>query len=187
MGAFAVPRITPEEYLAIDRAAEFKSEFHDGEMFPISNISWTHTQVVVALAGCLRARLKQGHCGVGVSPMRVLVSPQHYVCPDITVVCEKPQFTDSHVDTLTNPKVIIEVLSPSTADYDRGGKSVLYRGVPSLEEYVIVAQDTHLAEVIRRTGRNQWTTTVYEGQDSILEIPSIAVSIPLSEIFDGIL
>lgn len=118
--------------------------------------------------------------------MRVRVSGKHYVCPDVIVLFEAPVYTDDKVDTLTNPKVLIEVLSPSTAGYDRGGKSVLYRNLPSLEEYVIVAQDAPLAEVTRRTGPNQWTTTFYEGQDATLEIPSIGVSIPLAEIYEGI-
>lgn len=186
MGAFAVPRLTPEEYLERDRAAEFKSEFHDGGVFPISNVSWRHSQIVIALGECLRVRLKRGPCGIGASPMRVRVTERHYVCPDVIVLCDKPAFTDDKVDTITDPKVLIEVLSPSTADYDRGGKSVLYRNIPSLAEYVIVAQDSPLAEVIRRTGPNQWTTTVHEGPDAILEIPSIGVSIPLAEIFEGI-
>ncbi len=187
MGALAVPSLTVEQYLALDRAAEFKSEYHDGEMFPIAAVSLPHGLLSVTVGSALASRLRQSQCRAVGSSMRVRVSPTKFVCPDLLVFCGKPALTDEHSDTLTNPKVIIEILSPSTQDYDYGTKFSLYRQLPSFEEYVLVSQTTHLVEVYRRTPEARWLLSTYSGPEAVFPVESLDISIPLAEIYAGVL
>jgi Uma2 family endonuclease len=119
--------------------------------------------------------------------MRVRVSPTHFVYPDLLVVCGNPSLTDESVDTLTNPKVVFGVLSPSTADYDRGGKFELYRELPSFEEYVLVSQDRQRVETFSRTQAGDWLLKRYDGPAASLALSSLGIPIPLAEIYSGIL
>ncbi len=186
MGALAIPRLSVEEYLAIDRAAELKSEYRDGEMFPLAAVSWPHAQLAVTVAAALRSRLQGGPCRVGVAPIRVRVAPTEFVYPDIVVVCGKPALTDEHADTMTNPKLIVEVLSPSTEDYDYGKKFAGYRKLASLEEYVLVSQGARLVEVFRRTPEGRWTLSSHPGEDASIPLDSLGFAIPAGEIYSDI-
>jgi Uma2 family endonuclease len=185
MGAVAIPKLSVQEYLAMDREAELKSEFHDGEVFPLAAVSWEHAQIVVRTARRLDERLEGTPCRVAASPIRVRVSPTKFVYPDIVVVCGQPALTDEVADTLTNPKVIVEVLSPSTMDYDYGGKFALYRRLPSFEEYLLVAQDEPRVEVFRRAGEHTWVLTTYLGLDAVIPVQSLNISIPMAELQAG--
>jgi hypothetical protein len=116
--------------------------------------------------------------------MRVKVSVTGlYTYPDVTVVCGEPQFEDAEVDTLLNPTVLVEVLSPSTADYDRGGKATHYRSLPSLQEYVLISQDRALVEHYARQGPDQWLLTERHSLDDTLVLNSIHCRLPLAEIY----
>ena len=135
MSAVPKPFLTPQEYLARERRAETKSAYLRGEVFARAGASRKHNLVWTNVAAELRQRLRESDCEVYQSDMRVKVSPTGlYTYPDVTVACGEPQFEDAEVDTLLNPKVVVEVLSPSTADYDRGGKFTHYRRLPSLRE-----------------------------------------------------
>ncbi len=126
-------RLTPEEYLAIERKATYKSEYVNGEMFAMSGASPHHVLIVTNVVAELRQQLKQRPCTVYSTDLRVKVRPTGlYTYPDVIVVCGQPQFDDEQQDTLLNPTVIVEVLSESTKDYDRGGKFEHYRGLMSL-------------------------------------------------------
>ena len=119
--------LDPESYLAQDRAAEWKSEFQDGEMFPIEAVSYRHSTIAANLVFALKLRLRAVGCSIQPRPLRARVTPSKYLYPDLQIVCGNPELTDEHADTLVNPRVVIEILSPSTADYDHGGKFELYR------------------------------------------------------------
>ena len=186
MGAPPVTKVSVEEYLALDRAAEVKSEYHDGEMFPMESASWIHSIIGFKIGAWLIRELHKTPCNVAGSSLRVRVSPTKYVLPDIVVVCGKPALTDEVQDTLTNPKVIIEILSPSTMDYDFGEKFRLYRRLPSFEEYVLVSQDRARVETYRKTADKRWVLTIFEGLDSVAPIESLNVSLPLAEVYDGV-
>ncbi|MFN0192879.1 MAG: Uma2 family endonuclease [Aestuariivirga sp.] len=122
MGAAPVVKLSVEEYLAVDRVAERQSEYHDGEMFPIANVTWEHGLIVGNTAHALVQRLEKTPCHLAVAPVRVRATPTRFLLPDIMIVCGKPAFTDGAADTITNPKLIVEVLSPPTSDFDYGGK-----------------------------------------------------------------
>lgn len=183
MGTSPVVRLTANEYLALDRESELKSEFHDGILYPIVAVSLEHSRIAARLAWRLGERLQNSTCQTCVSPLRVRVSSSKYVYPDLLVVCGAPAFADGHNDTITNPRLIVEILSPSTADYDYGAKFALYRRLQSLEEYVLVSQDPPEIDVYRRSTGGQWVLTPYEGLAAVARFESLNIEIPLAEIY----
>src|SRR5437868_8492820 len=133
--------LTPEEYLAIERKAEYRSEYLNGEMFAMTGASRKHNLIALNIAGELRQQLKSKPCEAYVNDMRVRIpATDLYTYPDVTVVCGDPEFEDAFIDTLLNPTLLIEVLSESTESYDRGKKFGYYRTIQSLAEYLLVAQ-----------------------------------------------
>jgi len=186
MGALQTSKISVEEYLALDRAAEIPSEYHDGELFPLAAVSWKHGTINLSIGSMVRERLAGTPCAAVASPVRVRVSPTKFLVPDLMVVCGKPALTDEYQDTVTNPKVIVEVLSPSTTDYDYGGKFILYRQLESFEEYLLVAQDRARVEVFHKKADKHWAITTYEGLDAVVNIESLTMSLPMTEIYSGV-
>ena len=183
MSAMPIPKLSVEEYLAADRVAERRSEYHDGELFPVPAASWAHARVTMNTARRFSERLDGRACHLADSSVRVRISPTKFVYPDLIVVCGNPVFTDEVQDTITNPKVIVEILSPSTADYDYGGKFALYRRLPSFEEYLLIAQDEPRIEVFRKTPDRRWILSSYEGLESAVRVESLDIDLPLAEIY----
>ena len=186
MASNAVSKVTEEQYLAMDRAAEFRSEFLDGEVVAMSGGSMHHTLLGANLIGELRAALKKTECRTLTSDFRVRVSPHMYAYPDVTIVCGKPILADKRQDILLNPTVIFEVLSPSTEYRDRGIKLRRYREIGSLTDYILVAQEQIGIEQYTRGDASTWTLRDYQRAEDILHIPSIGVSVPLAAIYERI-
>jgi Uma2 family endonuclease len=175
--------ITPDEYLRIERAAETKSEYFDGQMFAMAGASEAHVLITTNVGRELSARLLRGPCRVYVADLRVRVSLTGlYTYPDIVVACGERQFEDGTRDTLLNPKVIVEVLSPSTEAYDRGRKFTQYGTLPTLTDFVLVAQDEMRVQHFARSGE-QWILTESAEPDGTLRIPSIDCEIRLADIY----
>jgi Uma2 family endonuclease len=183
MSASPIAKLSVEEYLALDRDAEVRCEYHDGELFPVAAATWEHGRVASNTIRRLSERLDGRPCRVANSTVRVRVGPTKFVYPDILVVCGKPDFTDDTQDTISNPKVIVEVLSPSTAGYDYSGKFALYRSLPSFEEYLLIAQDEPRIEVFRKMPDARWILTSYEGLEATVRVESLAIDLPLAEIY----
>ncbi len=178
------PRLTPEDYLAIERSAEFKSEYFDGEIFAMAGASRAHNSIVLNTGSEIRQHLKNRSCKAYVNDMRVKVSPTGlYTYPDVVVVCGKEQFEDTHLDTLLNPTLIIEVLSDSTEAYDRGRKFEHYRHLDSLVEYVLIAQQRPHVESFRRQSDQHWLLAECSGLDGTLRLESIDCDLALAEIY----
>ena len=174
---------TPEEYLALERKAETKSEYINGEIYAMAGASREHNFIVGDVFGELRTQLRGRRCELYSNDMRVRVSPTGlYTYPDVVVVCGRSRFEDALVDVLLNPTVIVEVLSPSTEAYDRGEKFAHYRYVASLQEYVLIAQDRMRVVHFARRGQ-QWLLTAYSHPDEVLALPSIECALPLQEIY----
>lgn len=174
---------TPQEYLTLERQAKTKSEFFEGEIYAMAGASRKHNLITLNLASELRRQLRGRPCEVYVTEMRVRVrSTGLYTYPDASVVCGKPEFEDVNGDTLLNPTVLVEVLSPSTEGYDRGEKFMQYRRLPSLQEYVVVSQDKVLVERYRRVG-DLWVIGDVHQLDGVLRLESIDCEVPLSEIY----
>lgn len=186
MGAAAIPYYSVEQYLADDRAAEVKSEYHDGTVFPRADASLAHGLLFAAIGQHLGPRVNDAGCRLAMM-VRVRVRPAKFVYPDAIIFWGKPAFTDEHADTLTNPRVIFEILSPSTADFDRGGKFDLYCELPSFEEYVLISQDRQHFETRHRTPEGNWLLKRFDGAEAVLTIASLGISIPLGDIYREIL
>ncbi|MBV9678316.1 MAG: Uma2 family endonuclease [Acidobacteriaceae bacterium] len=187
MATLPKPYLTAEEYLALERQAEFKSEYVNGEMFAMAGTSENHALLVTNLVAELRQALRRGPCRVYSSDMRVCVSPAgRYTYPDVVVACEKPKFLDGTQDTLLNPTLLIEVLSPSTADYDRGGKFQSYRTLASLEEYLTVAQDQIHMEQWHKQPDGRWILTEYTAASNCLRLESLSVELSIADIYEKV-
>src|SRR4028118_400920 len=143
MSSQAETYITPEEYLVFERQAEYKNEYFDGEIFAMVGASRKHNLITTNITRELSQQLKNKPCEVYSSDMRVRIPNANiYTYADLTVVCGEPKFEDAQFDTLLNPALIVEVLSKSTASYDRSQKFAFYRTIESLTDYILVAQDT---------------------------------------------
>ena len=184
-------RLTPEEYLVIEAAATFKSEFRDGEMYAMSGGNFEHTAITSNTQGQLYMRLRGGPRRQLNPDQRVHVpGTQLYVYPDVTVLCATPQFADAGRTTVINPTLIVEVLSPSTERYDRTEKFWNYQGLASFSDYLLVSQDAPVVEhFLRRTvdgQSSQWLYEAYKGLDAVVKLPALNIEIPLAEIYEKI-
>lgn len=182
-----IRRLTEAEYLEIERAAERKSEFFDGEMFAMAGGSPEHSLIAANAVGELRHQLKGRPCVVFDSNLRVKIEATGLsTYPDATVVCGPRRFARENPEALVNPTVIVEVLSDSTEADDRGKKFEHYRQLPSLREYLLVSQKEPRVEQFVRQENGQWLFHEAEDLDSTLLLPSLGVTIALSEVFANI-
>ena len=180
-------RYTAAEYLELERQAEYKSEFVDGEIFAFAGASEAHNLIATNCIAELRGQLKETPCKLYPSDMRVqLARSTRYTYPDITVVCGEAEFIDEKRDTLTNPTLVIEILSPSTEGYDRGEKFESYRQLSSLQTYVLVAQGRPFVEVFERQAGERWLLAEHRGLDSSIPLPSVGCELQLAEVYDRI-
>ena len=181
------PLLTPEEYLAIERRAETKSEYFGGEIFLLAGASERHNLIVANLVGEFRSQLKKRSCKVYPSDMRVKIQATGlHTYPDVVVVCGEPKFEDDHKDTLLNPTLIVEVLSDSTEAYDRGKKFDHFRTVDSLSDYLLVAQDHPKVEYYTRQPNGKWLLSVFNNLQEVIELAEVACELPLNEIYDKV-
>ena len=175
--------LTPEEYLAWERKADIKHEYLRGEIIAMSGASYEHTLITMNISGELYIQLKGTACTVHTNDMRVRTSPEtSYFYPDVVVVCDKPRFEDDTFDTLLNPIVLVEVLSPSTQAYDRGEKFKHYQQLTSLQEYILVSQDEVGVERYRRQG-TEWQPTEFRSLEDVLSLSSIDCELSLDDIY----
>ncbi len=179
--------ITAADYLALERRAETKSEYLNGHIYAMSGASRNHNRITINLARRLGNQLSGSPCEPFVNDMRVKVNPTGlYTYPDVIVVCGEPQFEDADVDTLLNPKVIIEVLSDSTEAYDRGGKFAHYRALEALTDYLLVAQNEPRIEHFHRQSDGSWRYSVAEGLETEIEITTIGCLLQLTEVYERV-
>ncbi len=179
---------SPKAYLELERQAETRHEFVDGIIYAMAGESLSHSQICVNLAGEVRAKLKGKDCQALSPNMKVRAeSKGMFAYPDLTIVCGKPLFHDKQKDVLLNPKVIIEVLSPSTKRYDQTKKFFRYRKeLPSLTDYVLIYQDTPFIEHHEKQPDGRWTHNAADGIDDILRIATIEIELSLREIYDRV-
>lgn len=182
------PYLTEEEYLAIERRAEYKSEYYQGEMFALAGASIKHNYIVANMLAGLHNALKEKTCSVFSSDLRVKVQAAGlYTYPDVVVICGELLTDDTKRDTVLNPTLIVEVLSESTEAYDRGKKFEKYRLIPELREYVLVAQDRPHVEVFTRSDNGaQWMFRDATGTDAQLELASIDCTLSLADIYSKV-
>ncbi|MGH2587833.1 MAG: Uma2 family endonuclease [Dehalococcoidia bacterium] len=181
--ARAAAQVTPAEYLAQERQAQTKSEYLGGFIVAMTGASRLHNYVAGDIFGELREQLRNSPCDLFTGDMRVKVTETgDYTYPDVVVACGDVAFEDAELDTLLTPTVIIEVLSPSTETYDRGAKFISYRQLPSLQEYVLVAQDRPRIEHYARHGE-QWILTTVTDLDASVRLPAIGCELRLRDVY----
>ena len=193
-------RLTPKEYIAFERKALpdgeiIRYEYINGELIAMSGASRAHNLITGNIFGELRTQLRSSGCETYANEMRVSTpTTTSYFYPDVVVVCEEPRFEDDVFDILLNPIILVEVLSPSTEVYDRREKFAHYRQLPSLQEYVLVAQDKVLVEHYRRQEnqgnasirQQDWIFTDFQKLEEILPLTSIQCELPLQEIYERV-
>ena len=179
--------LTPDEYLAVERESEFRSEYVDGVVYAMTGASLNHIQVVSNITAELIVQLRGRPCRALSNEMKVRVpDSRRFFYPDVTVVCGEPQFHDERTDTILNPVLIIEVLSPSTEAFDRGLKFQSYQKLESLREYVLVAQDKYVVEQYVRRDDGKWIYSATIGRESSLSLPSVECTLNLQSVYDRV-
>ena len=179
--------ITPQEYLALEREAETKSEYYAGEVFALAGASPRHNLIAGNVLAAIQYQLKGRDCRVYPSDLRVKVPDiPYYTYPDVSVVCGEVKLEDEHQDNLLNPIVVVEVLSTSTERRDRGSKFESYRRIESLREYVLVAQDIQRIEKYSKQPDGTWIFSETSHVDGVVKLASIGCELALADIYDKV-
>ncbi len=178
---------TIEEYLAFEDEADGKHEYYQGEIFNMAGGTIDHNRVVRNTLTAIDQFLKDKTCQVYPSDLKVYIEANSlYTYPDISIICDAPEFYAERKDTILNPAVIIEVLSPGTKDYDRGGKFVLYRQIPSLQEYVLISSMGYSCERFKRQANNQWILTEVKLPTEKIAVETIGFETMLTELYRNV-
>lgn len=182
--AYDKQKFTIEEYLQMERASEVKHEYYQGEIFAMAGASNRHITISSNLIAELHARLKTSPCFPYGSDMRIHI-PENtlFTYPDISIICGDINTLDKEKDTALHPIILIEILSKSTRDYDRGGKFKLYRDIPTLKEYMLIDSENIGVEIFRLNKHNHWELEEYKTLKEIITLPAINVSISMEDIY----
>jgi Uma2 family endonuclease len=177
-------RLSEAEYLTIERSAEFKSEFFNGEMFAMAGGTPQHSLIATNLAAEFRNRLRNHPCAPYNSDLRIKVEATGLCTyPDLSVICGALEFAPGTDDTVINPTLIVEVLSDTTEAYDRGKKFEHYRQIAALQEYLLVSQKEPRMEQFVRQPDGRWLLNEASGRDQRLELSSLNITLELAEVF----
>ena len=184
MAIDSIRQMTVEEYFAFDEACEYKNEYIDGEVYPMTGGTAYHAEIMYNVGFALGLRLKGGGFHFYSSAMRVSVSPTRYLYPDLSVVRGEPELDEGAMN-LFNPTLVAEVISPATANRDRGLKRDLYQSIPSLQVDLVIDQFKAQVEVDSRQD-DRWQSREYAGLDAVIPLPALDCDLPLGEIYAGI-
>jgi Uma2 family endonuclease len=178
---------SPEEYLALEEVAEYKSEYYDGEIVPMTGGTTNHNQIAGNVYIALSLALKGQNYRVFIGDVRLWIPKKRsYTYPDVMVIAGKPEYFEQRKDTVTNPQVIVEVLSKSTKAYDRGGKFQFYQTIPSFQEYILIDQSQRFIEQFSKQENKRWSYCVYDEEDLALVFNSFSVEVSLDDVYDKV-
>ena len=178
---------TPEEYLALEEKADYKSEYYDGLIIPMAGGTTNHNQIIGNLYSSLNFGLKRQPYRVFFSDVRLWIpETRYYKYPDIMVIAGQPEYHNNRKDTIINPQVVIEVLLGSTQAYDRDEKFKAYRTIPSFQEYVLIDQTSVAIDQYFKTGNKRWSLYEYDHEESELSFKSFDFQLPLAELYDKV-
>lgn len=187
MSAIPTTLISEKEYLEEERKALNKSEYYRGEVFAMAGATKEHNKIVASIIIAVGQYLKEKKCSLFPSDLRVYNSENTlFTYPDVTIVCGEEEYLDNEYDTLLNPTVLFEVLSPSTESYDRGIKFKLYRSIPSLKNYVLISSTEYAAEVYTQIENNEWRLNTVKGKDSHIYISAIDYNLSLEDVYSQV-
>ena len=180
-------RLSREDYLALERRGEGKHEYLAGQLVAMVGASFRHNLIQTRVLASLYQQLRGRPCEVTPSDLRIAIGALGiYTYPDVTVVCGEPQFEDAEQDTLLNPTLLVEILSPSTESYDRGEKFERYRLIPTFREYLLVAQDQPIVERYLRQPDNRWLLANFEQLSDVIALDAIGFTLALADVYAGI-
>jgi Uma2 family endonuclease len=178
---------TPEEYLELEEAAEYKSEYRDGELVPITGGTTNHNKIALNFAASLKFALRGQDYDIYIGDVRLWIPRyRQYTYPDVMVIQGEPLYTGTGTTTVMNPWLIVEVLSKSTKNYDQGDKFLYYRSLPEFKEYILIDQARYHVMQHTKTLDGKWLLTEYESEESVLELSSIEFQINLIEIYEKV-
>jgi len=178
---------TPEEYLALEEKAEYKSEYRNGKIVPMTGGTTNHNEIAGNLYANLKFALRQQNYRVYIGDVRLWIPRYHqYTYPDIVMIQGEPVYAAPGTTTVMNPILIAEVLSKSTQNYDQGEKFMYYRSIPEMQEYVLVDQNQYYVMQYTKTKDGKWLLSEYEGEDSALKLSPISFEISLKDLYTGV-
>ncbi|MCL1471897.1 Uma2 family endonuclease [Argonema antarcticum] len=178
---------TPEEYLALEETAEYKSEYHDGEIVPMTGGTTNHNQIAGNIYIALSLAQKGKNYRVFIGDVRLWIPRiKRFTYPDVMVIAGQPEYYNNRKDTIINPQVIIEVLSKSTKGYDRTDKFGFYRTIPTFQEYILLDQTQMSIEQYSKQANKRWSYSVYDEEDAALVFSSFQVEVSLADIYDRV-
>ncbi|MCF3608542.1 Uma2 family endonuclease [Planktothrix agardhii 1033] len=178
---------TPEEYLALEETAIDKSEYHDGEIVTMTGGTTNHNKLALNFCRKFPLTIKEQNYEIFINDVRLWIpQTRRYVYPDIMVIQEEPIYQENNQTVVTNPLVIIEVLSNSTKNYDRGNKFFFYRSIPTFREYILIDQYSYHIEQFAKNSKSKWELTEYDSEDSVLTLESVEFQIPMRDIYQRI-
>lgn len=178
---------TPEEYLAMEQAAEYRSEYYKGEIFAMPGASINHNRIVRNLSTKLDQALANSKCEAFINEIKVWIAKKDlFTYPAVIVICGKPEFYPDRDDTITNPTVVIEVLSDSTKNYDRTEKFEFYRTLPAFQEYILVDQYRVHVEHFYLEGKGKWIFTDYSDINDVVKFNKIKFEIAMQDIYSSV-
>ena len=178
---------TPAEYLELEEQAEFRSEYRDGEIVPMAGGTTNHNEISLNVATNLRFSLKGQNYRVYMSDVRLSIPPnRQYTYPDVMLIQGEPVYLENTTATVTNPRLIVEVLSKSTGNYDRSEKFDYYRSIPELQEYILIDQSCYHVLQYVKTGATQWLLTDYSQADGVVQLGTIDLTLSLNDIYDRV-
>ncbi len=187
MSAFPEPYYSLEDYFALEERGEGKHEYFRGEIFAMTGGTERHNLITGNVIGELRNQLRGKGCKVYPSDLRVKIEATGlYTYPDTLVICGPVQFEGTRRDSVTNPVLIAEVLSPSTEGYDRGRKFQQYREIPSLRAYLLIAQDAMRVEYYARQNGQEWRFTDYITPEARIHLEAVDATVTLADIYDQV-
>lgn len=181
------PFFTHQEYLDYEETATYRSEYREGHIYMMAGGSDTHNLVSSNIFAEIRQKIRGRKCRAYISDMKVFVkSSDFFTYPDVMALCGEPNFVQGRNDVITNPSVIFEVLSKSTQTYDRSGKFELYKGLESLQQYVLIEQKKVWVESYTRQPDQSWTLDVYSSLEDVLPLPTIETELPITYIYEQV-
>ena len=179
--------VSPEDYLIMERASQEKHEYFKGEVFAVSGASWEHNIIAKNISTIILSFLKGSPCDMFGSDLRIHI-PENtlYTYPDFSIICGKPEVTDKEKDTAVKPSVIIEILSKSTKDYDRGSKFMLYRSIKTLKEYITIDSLSFSVEIYTRQENNTWLLSEFKQLSDSFVISTISLILQLKDVYEDV-
>lgn len=179
--------VSPEDYLKMERSSQEKHQYYKGEIYAMSGASLRHNIIAKNINGIVIPFLKGKGCDMFGSDLRIYIPENSlYTYPDFSIICGKPETTDPEKDTVTNPSVIIEILSPSTKDYDRGSKFHLYRSIKTLKEYILIDSTSVSIELFIRRENESWILTEFKLLTDSFVISTISLTLQLSDVYEDV-